>query len=112
MFPLLNRGPDCHLFIVQPAYDPLMEYCIHAARALPRGRFQFCPEWEVAGDRARSRMGQCSQPGQHSRLHAEGLVLTDGGRLAPAYLDIWSSPRSQETGSSSASVVDAHPESQ
>ena len=64
MFSLHNDGPASQLYILQPGYDPLMEYYARGASALANGRTRFRPDRDVRRDRADSRMARCDRSDQ------------------------------------------------
>jgi hypothetical protein len=56
MFPLLDNNPAGHLDILQPGFDPLIDYHTRGVGAPASGRPPFRPEREILRDRADSRI--------------------------------------------------------
>lgn len=81
MFPLLNDGPVSHLYILQPGYDPLIEYYTRGAGAPACGRTPSRPDREVRRDHAGSHNARCVRSDQQP---AAGGAASRGGRKAEA----------------------------
>ena len=81
MFSLHNDGPASQFYILQPGYDPLIEYYARGAGALRAGARNSSTDRDVRRDRADSRVAPCGRSDQRPAPCGPG---TRGDRMAEA----------------------------
>jgi hypothetical protein len=77
MFRVLENGLASHSYIVQPAYNPVMEYYARMAVDHASMRTPVRPDSETPGDRAGSPIAPCGRCGP--RPAARGAGIRDDG---------------------------------